>query len=449
MTVDLSTLVDTENGLINRTVFTDPVIYEQELQRIFARCWTFLCHESQLGRPGDFFTTYMGEDPVIVVRRRDGSLGCFLNSCRHRGMRVCRADTGNTKVFTCTYHGWSYDTDGKLKNVPYEREAYYDEIDKSKWGLTEVARLDTYKGLVFATWDPTAPSLLEYLGDFCWYLDGLVDRRAGGTEVVGGVQRWRFKGNWKLAAEQFASDNYHAPSSHASAIAALTKDVDKQVARLGRNDGAQFSSDLGHATGFSLGKNLEHKLLGRGFPRILVDYQLSIWDEVVERLGEDRFLGPATSGHANVFPNFAYLPGFQTLRVWHPKGPDEMEIYAWVLVDKDAPAEVKEAQRRFAQLTFGASGILEQDDGENWAEIQRNLRGAITRREPFNYQMGLGHEWTEDGRYPGRLGWYASEQAARGFYRRYVQLMEAETFPTEAPKGPAVRSGRPDNGGIR
>ncbi|MDT7706013.1 MAG: 3-phenylpropionate/trans-cinnamate dioxygenase subunit alpha, partial [Pseudonocardiales bacterium] len=72
-------LVDAEQGLVSRHVFSDPAIYEMELQRIFARCWQFLGHESQVPRAGDFVSAYLGEDPVMLVRQDDGSLAAFLN----------------------------------------------------------------------------------------------------------------------------------------------------------------------------------------------------------------------------------------------------------------------------------------------------------------------------------------------------------------------------------
>src|SRR5580704_7830281 len=96
MTAQMSQLVDSDNGLLSRRIFIEPEIYQQELERIFARCWLFLCHDSQIPQPGDFFTTYMAEDPVLVVRDSSGQVHAFLNVCRHRGNRLCRADTGNT-----------------------------------------------------------------------------------------------------------------------------------------------------------------------------------------------------------------------------------------------------------------------------------------------------------------------------------------------------------------
>src|SRR5271167_2709232 len=177
MGLDMNHLVDAERGLISRRIFIEQEIYEQELKQIFARCCLFLCHESQIPRPGDFFTTYMGEDPVLVVRDTAGQVHAFLNVCRHRGNRLCRAETGNVATFTCAYHGWTYRNDGRLVGVPYLKEAYHNELDRERWGLVPVAQLDGYKGLLFATFDPEAPPLREYLGEMTFYLDAFFDRR--------------------------------------------------------------------------------------------------------------------------------------------------------------------------------------------------------------------------------------------------------------------------------
>jgi phenylpropionate dioxygenase-like ring-hydroxylating dioxygenase large terminal subunit len=423
----LSDLVRPDEGLIDRSIFSSEAIYRQELEQIFARCWLFLAHESQIPRPGDFFSTWMGEDPVLVVRQRDGSVAAFLNSCRHRGMRVCRADLGNARAFTCTYHGWTYGGDGRLINVPHLDDGYLGALDLDASGLVRVPRLEVYNGLIFGSFDPAARDFCDYLGDFRWYFDATFDRLPGGTEVVGGVHKWVIPANWKFAAEQFTSDMYHAAISHASAFIAMKIEQDEDdtsspPAPAFSGTGLQFTSKLGHGAGFFVegpARDRARKTMGG----VMEQYYDDQWPAMLDRLGEERMRGPLT-GHANLFPSFSFLPSRNSIRVWHPRGPDKMEVWSWVLVDKAMPPDVREAQRLGTIRTFSPSGMLEQDDGENWGEIQRVLRGAVQARTPFNYSMGIGSERDDLADYPGTLSNVMSEGAARSFYRRYVELMD-------------------------
>jgi len=130
-------------------------------------------------------------------------------------MKVCRYDEGNTVEFQCPYHGWSYATDGALVGVPFAKDAYGEQLDRSRWGLIEVAQCVSYKGTIWATWDRTAPAFADYLGDYKLYLDLLLDGwdgREGGTEAIGGVHKWLIPCNWKFPAENFSGDRYHGVS---------------------------------------------------------------------------------------------------------------------------------------------------------------------------------------------------------------------------------------------
>jgi 3-phenylpropionate/trans-cinnamate dioxygenase subunit alpha len=416
-TVDVSGLVDADGGLLDRAVWTDELIYRQEQRRIFATNWLFLAHSDQFHKPGDFFTTYMGEDPVIVTMDKNRKIRAFLNSCRHRGARVCRADFGATRSFTCTYHGWAYDLEGKLTSIP-NKEGYPDGFQSGQWGLVEVPNVDSYRGLIFGNWDPGANTLRDALGGVTGYMDAMLDHDPEGTVVIGGVNKWVLEGNWKLAAEQFASDWYHVNMSHGSALTVLSPDgkpKDEVVHRTGR----QYVDPKGHGHGFPV------------HPRNRFDSQtVHEWmdyEALRLRLGDARVEGPLTTGHANVFPNFSYLPVNGSIRVWHPKGPDRMEVWAWTIVDKSMPEHVREAQRLYNLRTFGPSGIFEQDDGENWSEVQAISHGFITNSVPLNYQMGLGSE-REDGLHPGMTSELYSDAAARSFYARWRDVMNTPAW---------------------
>ena len=414
MEIDTLGLVDAEKGLISRRIFIEPDIYQQELERIFARCWLFLCHQSQIPEPGDFFTTYMGEDPVLVVRDTAGQVRAFLNICRHRGNRLCRADAGNAAAFTCAYHGWTYRNDGRLSGVPYLKEAYHNELDRERWGLAPVAQLDNYKGLYFATFDPGAPPLRDYLGEAAWYLDSFFDRREGGIEVIGGIHKWVMPCNWKFPAENFSGDGYHVPWSHVSA------------AQTGSGGEFRLKPD---PVGRALSPGNGHSVMTVGpdmdpdppVPEIQ-EYEKAIAPEIAKRLGPRSGRGkPIVS---TMFPNFSMLrASSRTFRVWHPRGPEKTEVWSWIYVDKAAPAEVKKAFRLAGMRAFSPSGTFEQDDMDNWQGCTQTGRGVVARRYPLSYEMGLGHE-----RFDEELGAVASdyrysESNHRGFYRRWAQLM--------------------------
>ena len=152
-TIEIDELVSLERGEIDRRIYSDPAIFELEMERIFARSWLFLCHESQIPEPGDFFQSVMGRDNVLVVRQKDRSIKAMLNTCAHRGNAVCRAEEGNAKSFLCTYHGWSYGIDGQLLGVPGFKNFYDGQLDKSQHGLAQVAQVAGYKGFIFGTHD--------------------------------------------------------------------------------------------------------------------------------------------------------------------------------------------------------------------------------------------------------------------------------------------------------
>jgi 3-phenylpropionate/trans-cinnamate dioxygenase alpha subunit len=188
--------------------------------------------------------------------------------------------------------------------------------------------------------------------------------------------------------------------------------------------GRQYVDPNGHGAGFPV----HHK---NRFDAHTV-HEWMDYAALRSRLGDARVEGPLTTGHATVFPNFSYLPVNGSIRVWHPKGPDRMEVWAWTIVDRSMPEEVREAQRLYNLRTFGPSGIFEQDDGENWSECQAIAHGFITNGVALNYQMGLGSE-REDGRYPGMTSELYSDAAGRSFYARWRTLMNTPAWHEEKP----------------
>ena len=414
-------LVDAERGLISRTIFSDPEIYRDELVQIFARCWLFLAHESQIPAAGDFVNVFMGEESVIVARHADGNVYAFLNSCRHRGNKVCRADAGNTKAFQCPYHGWTYNTKGELAGVPGYADLYHNELDRSAWGLVGV-RVANYRGMLFGTFDPEAPTLEEFLGDMRFGLDLLLDQ--GEFTALPGIARWQMDVNWKFASDNGIGDMYHGFWSHRSAILA------------GHTSGTGSTPTPAPAPR-ALGGFTLVSAYGHGFnANFLEDRQVDLNNPVARwrrdpaiqaKLGPLR--GRVNRANMLVFPNLFVNSGSREFMLRNPLGPAKMEIWKTTLVDKNADPDVQRAQARASNRHFGPAGMFEQDDGENWDQSTAAARGAVAQRYDLNYAMGIGHgRVVNDDQSPPRIDTLTNEHAQLWMYRCWAEYMSADSW---------------------
>jgi phenylpropionate dioxygenase-like ring-hydroxylating dioxygenase large terminal subunit len=430
MTRTKDRLVDGNTGLISRKIFFDPEIYAQELKSVFAKTWLFLGHESMIPEPDDYVTNYMGEDPVILWRAKDRKIRVFLNSCRHRGMRLCRTDFGNAGQFTCPFHGWTYSSDGRLVGVPFLKEAYFGHIDREKWGMFEVPRVSSYGGFIFGNMDSDCVSLDEYLGDLRWYLDVLLARPLGKIEVLRGRQRYECKSNWKIAGENFAGDTYHLPYSHGSLFridARWLNPVSYQ------RSPSLYAVATAHGHGLcaiaAAGERYKaDQELAREMGREVVEYVEETQRRLTERLSAEQ-AAVYTIGFGNIFPNFS-LNNFSALRpiglyLWHPRGPSMLESWQWCALDSEAPKAVKDIIRVDFARQQATAGIAGQDDTENFEQVTEATRGAIGQELAFNYQMGLAESAAVDApsALPGEIGPYYTEQGQRNFDGYWAELM--------------------------
>lgn len=414
---ELRQKVRPEDGKIPLFIFASPEVYELEMERVFPRCWLLVAHESEIPKPGDFVTRSLGQLPVIVVRGDDKRIRILLNICRHRGMRVCRADFGKRAHFECPYHGYTYKNTGELIGVPFQKDSY-GELDRSKFGLVQM-RVDTYGGLIFGALPDLKESLDQYLGAMKWYLDLFVKR--ADMVVTGPPQRWLVRSNWKIPAENFASDAYHTAQTHGS-IPTLGLTASLSWAKAGYH----VNTGNGHGLG-----------IGTGAPD-----SPSIWPEDLipvfrKNLDSKQFalLKELKNCHATVFPNFSLLISsilyeerpvyLTTMRLWQPRGSDTIEVVSWFLAEREASEHWKQKTQKAYTLTFGSSGILEQDDTENWTNVTENSRqlGEISGMF-LNYQMGLGRKPMKSFPGPGDVYEGKFQEAnARAFYQRWLELL--------------------------
>ena len=399
----VSELIDRELREVAQRVFADPEIYQLELERIWARQWIAIGHESEIPNAGDFVTRRIGDDPVIMVRRRDGEIQCLLNVCPHRGTTVCRSEAGNAPMFRCIYHGWMFNLDGSFRAAPFQEEMYSDCLDRSRMGLRG-ARVEVFAGIVFANWDEDAPPLADFLGEFQFYLNMMFGRTHKGYEVLGPPQRFVIEANWKTASEQFASDAAHANQLHRSL---------GDLMGLDRNDAGQWqlyapkvSTPDGHSViCFDMRPT---------FAKIFPDRELSPVEklmvlpppgmgpeqvpELLEQFSPEalQMLADTPPSNGGMFPNVGLWNstgaladqtpvGFCSLRTYVPLGIDKFEFTMWTLVSRDAPEELRERIRRTASFMQGASGFVEGDDAEVWPGTTTGGKGYIGRQNTMKY----------------------------------------------------------------
>ena len=428
-------------GKVDRELYVNEEVYQQELEQIFARCWLFIGHESQVPNPGDFVISRMGEEEVIVVRdRKDKRIRVFLNTCRHRGEKVCRYDDGNTLVFTCPFHGWSYDTDGRLVGVAYFKDAYNEALDKSKLGLHEVAQFRNYYGSLWATWDRKAPSFEDYVGPYASSIQHCMEASDGednGVEIFSPVLKWNIPTNWKVPAFTSSTDPSHAAMTHRSVdVAAIGPQGDRDPTGDRSPLRAPFPSKsyvvgshlLGHGGGYTFYEQ-------PGVPEYrdtwlepgVDDYYRAANERKAEKYKDKIMPGRGHGGgHFCIFPNIVL--DHWRIRPWHPNGVGSTQSFRLYPVDKKAPKHVKDAQRHYVMRYNGPVGVTESDDMENWNYVYPASRGTIARRLPYDFQSAIGRE-THDPRLPGfALSQGKSEESHRARFSRWLAFMEAGSW---------------------
>jgi p-cumate 2,3-dioxygenase alpha subunit len=384
---------------VHRSTMVDPEIFEREQRRIFDLSWIYVGHESEVRNPGDFKTRSICGRPVILCRDNENKTRVFLNACRHRGAMVCREPEGNAKLYTCFYHGWSYNRDGKLDGVPGE-SAYPSSFSKDQYGLTEPPKVSIYRGFVFLSFNPDAMPLDEYLAGAKEYIDLVLDQSPSGEmEIIQGTQDYDIRANWKLLVEN-SFDDYHLLSTHSTWLNYL-KNAGVKMSRPDK-DHLLPAHGIGKAlgNGHAVVDNVNFR--GRPVARWIPVYGEAakpeierIRAELVARLGEERAARVAdTNRNLVVFPNLVINDGSSvTVRTFDPVAPDRMRVRAWAMGPVEETPTAR-AVRLDSFLTFyGPGGFATPDDIEALEMVQT---GMGTHREiPWSI-MSRGMDKTGD-----------------------------------------------------
>ena len=433
MRYDAATIASlVEPDRVHRNLYVDSALFDLEMERIFGHAWIYVGHESQVKKAGDYITTTLGKQPVVMSRDGEGRVHVLLNRCGHRGAKVVGDREGNVKMFRCCYHGWTFKTDGTLVGVPmgsgYDGTAC--DVKDPKYGMMKVPRVEVYRGFVFASMSPEGTDLVTYLGDARTSIDNMVDRSPEGKlEVVGGCFRVVFRANWKIFLENL-NDTMHPMVVHESSVKAgeiwakehLPEGApDPLAVRFTRNNGFPYA--FWEKLTLKAHKN-GHSYMGGIFPPrrtdpVYLEYIAAMeksygHDRTEEILGVDR--------HNTIYyPNVSFQSGYQQVRVIRPQGVDrtQMDVYAFKLVG--APDEFYRHTLIYSNMVNAPSSIVMTDDHEAYNRVQEGLVAQASDWVSLERDAGRDQP---DGDWLSATG--TSEMPMRNQYQAWARYMTRE-----------------------
>lgn len=388
-----------EEGIfrIARDMFTEPELFDLEMELIFEKNWIYACHESELARPHDFVTLRAGRQPLIVTRDGNGQLHALVNACQHRGATLVRVGKGNQSTFTCPFHAWCYKNDGRLVKVKAPGE-YPEGFDKATRGLRK-ARIQSYRGFVFVSLDVAGEDdLVDFLGDARVFLDMLVAQSPSGElEVLPGTSTYTYEGNWKLQNEN-GLDGYHVSTVHYNYVAtvqhrqqveaerggtAATLDYSKLGAGDAATDDGWFSFANGHSVLFS---EMPNPAVRPGYasvmPRLVAEYGQARAEWMMHRLR-----------NLNLYPSLFVIDQISSqLRIVRPLAWNRTEIVSQCIgVKGESDADRENRIRQFEDF-FNVSGMGTPDDLVEFREAQRGFQARLERWSDISRGHG---KWLE------------------------------------------------------
>lgn len=424
---------DNDRRAVDRRIFVDPELFEREQSQIWEKVWVYVAHESQLPKPKDYLTGWIGCTPIVVNRDKSGQFNAFVNICSHRGATLCRTSKGCANNFVCPFHGWAFDAQGHLLAAMNEEGAGYPEgFDKSKRGLTKV-RIESYRGFLFATLNPQAEPLEDHLAESKTFIDIVVEQSPQGIEVLKGRSVYTFNGNWKLQAEN-GVDGYHVDSVHANYVQMIknrakinAEGAGLKVMAVGdfnRFRGGYYDLGNGHTVLWSSVTNPQDRPV------------YARREELAERVGQEKADWAVNrSRNLLLYPNMFLMDQMGTqIRMFRPISVDKTEvtIYCFAPVG-EAPAERAKRIRQYEDF-FNASGMATADDLTEFNETQKGCGNHGVMRWS-DMSRGMAHEVpgpddlaTGLGIAPGSSGVKAADEGIFiAQHQRWAELMRMPT----------------------
>jgi len=369
---------------VHRDVYIDDEVFELEMEHLFGNTWVYVGHGSQLPNPGDFLTTQVGHQPLLISRHRDGEIYVNYNRCPHKGTQIAAEECGNTgRVFVCPYHGWGFKTDGSLAGVPL-KQGYdgtgFDDMEVGQ-GLQPVKNVHVHREFIFVKLNDGGLDFDEFFGESLSTIDNMIDRSPEGKlEVVGAPLRYMHNCNWKMLQDN-QTDTCHPMIAHESSAGTAVK-VWKET---GRND---FHPAIELITPFTSPYKFYEDFGIRVWPNghghtgvsnsIHADYAEipGYWESMVEAYGEERAKSILNDVRHNTvyWPNIMVKGPMHIVRIFKPLAADKTLVESWTFRVVGAPDRFLERTMLYNRTINAPTSIVGHDDLEMYERIQKGLQ---------------------------------------------------------------------------
>jgi len=389
---------------VNRDAYRSAEIFAKEKELIFAKCWLYVGHVSELAAKGDFVARTVGGGDLIFMRGRTGEIGAFFNSCTHRGTRICREKRGSAKSFACPYHGWVYNTDGKLVSMNATKGFAADINADGALNLRRVPRLEEYRVYYFVNYNPAAISLVDYLAGATEFLDSMCDQSEAGLVVLPGEHSYSINANFKYLCEN-SYDGYHLLPVHVSYLEFL----DDRLKASGDQGAVNFIANLFNKQGRGRGLGNGHGALeswvptGRPVASWIPPWGPEVKKEIEakrtwleQQFGKERadFISDVQKNLV-IFPNLVINDNVgMIIRTIEPVSATSMRVNSWALGPPDESAVLRAIRLDNFVSFLGPSGFGSADDIEmlelcqrgiehspvEWNELSKGMNGAEDSR---------------------------------------------------------------------
>lgn len=416
---------------VHKDLFIDPELFQLEMEHLFANTWVYVGHASQVPKPGDFHTTTVGDQPVVMVRHTDGSVRVLHNRCPHKGVQVAPDGCGNTgKFFRCPYHAWTFKTDGSLLSVPLKKgyeNTGFDECE-ARHGMAPVGAVHVHREFVFCRLNPQGIGFEEFFGPSLSTLDNMVDRSPEGRlEVAGGVLRYMHPCNWKMLVDN-QTDTCHPMVAHESSAGTAVKVWEQAPPGTPKPMAVELFAPFVNPYEFFEGMGIRVWPNGHGHTGVVDSLHAAYspvpgyHESMVAAYGEERARQILTDTRHNTvyFPNIMVKGPIQTLRLFKPIAADKTLVESWTFRLVGAPDMLLERTLMYNRLINAPTSVVGHDDLEMYERSQKSLHSR-------------GRDWVNVGRLfdPAELSQDTAvtngtnEWQMRNQYRSWARFMTA------------------------